>query len=765
MSLWWAERVHSLRWILLLLVPLMVLASAYGVRGLSFTSDYRAFFNDDNPQLEAYEALKAEYAPSDNVLIVLAPEQKNIFTPEVLSLIEQITSDAWQVPYSQRVDSITNFQNTSVEGDDLLVENLISGAGTLSVAEIAQQKKIALADPVLVKQLISPSGHVTGINITVRLPGKHLSEGSEVIAYVREMVGEYEQANPDIDFHITGLLMLNNAFAEAAKNDLSKLMPLVYLLILVCLALLLKSLSSVFISLLVIVFSVIVPFGIIGWFDWQLAPPAVTAPTIILTIAVADCIHLLVSFFSFLRNGENKQEAVKQSIKLNFSPIVITSITTMLGFLSMNFSEVPPYRDLGNIVAIGTLAAMCISLSFLPAFLMVLPIRSRKQTNKSEKMMTGFANWVITYRKGLLVFNFLLALVLVSFLPFNKIEDRFVENFDRSVDFRVSSDFVSENLTGVYTIEYSIGAGGEGGINSPAFLKKLDAFAYWLRSMPEVIHVKSITDTYKRLNKNLNNDENDWYRLPEDKALASQYLLLYEMSLPYGLDLTNQINLDKSATRMVVTFDDLSTQQMLGIESRISQWWEKTNHEAAPLGASTTLIFSHITQKNMESLLAGAALALVLISLILMVALKSLKFGLISLIPNIIPAAMAFGIWGLLVGEIGIGLSVVVGMSLGIIVDDTVHFLSKYLRARRELKLAPEEAVRFAFSTVGVALWTTSIILVLGFTLLSFSSYTRNADMGLMTAMIIGLALFVDFLLLPPLLLMVDKESSGTKKI
>lgn len=159
-------------------------------------------------------------------------------------------------------------------------------------------------------------------------------------------------------------------------------------------------------------------------------------------------------------------------------------------------------------------------------------------------------------------------------------------------------------------------------------------------------------------------------------------------------------------------------------------------------------------------MLLGTTVALVLISMILILALRSLRIGLISLVPNLIPAGMAFGLWGIMVGQVGLALSVVTGMTLGIVVDDTVHFLSKYLRARREKGLESQDAVRYAFRTVGLALVATSVVLAFGFLVLTRSAFALNADMGLMTAATIMFALIADFLLLPPLLMALDHKES-----
>jgi hypothetical protein len=262
----------------------------------------------------------------------------------------------------------------------------------------------------------------------------------------------------------------------------------------------------------------------------------------------------------------------------------------------------------------------------------------------------------------------------------------------------------------------------------------------------------------KRLNRNMHGDDGSYYRVPDRRDLAAQYLLLYELSLPYGLDLNNQINVAKSATRFTVTLENMSTKKFLAVESSAQEWLRKNAPESMfSYGASPTIMFSYIAKRNIKSMLFGTGVALLLISGILVFALRSAKIGFVSLIPNLAPALMAFGLWGYVVIEVGLGLSIVSAMSLGIVVDDTIHFLSKYLRARRELDMDACMAVCYSFKTVGKALWVTSLILVAGFVVLSFSGFRMNSDMATLTAVALVFALMADFLFLPPLLIKIDK--------
>ena len=745
-------------WQIFILTLLVVMSAGSGGRFIEFTNDYRVFFSEENPELQAFEEMQNIYTKTDNVLFVIEPEGTDVFNFSTLNMIAELTESSWQIPYSTRVDSITNYQHTLAKDDDLLVGDLVDSSTNLSLEDISYVRGVALKEPLLVKRLISPSGHVTGVNVTIQLPGKSLTEVPEVAQFSRELKSKLEASYPNHRIHITGLAMMNNAFGESSQNDMTTLVPIMFLTIIVVLGILLRSFSATISSIVMIFFTIIFAMGLMGWMGWKLTPASASAPTIIMTMAVADTVHLLATFLHNLRKGINKVDAIADSLRINIQPIFITSVTTAIGFLSMNFSDVPPFHDLGNVVAIGVLFAFVLSVTTLPAMVILMPMRIKAREEQKNGVMNSFANIVIEHRKLLLLVMGGIALSLMAFLPQNKLDDQFVEYFDESVDFRQATDFSSQNLSGIYTIQYSLNQGESGGVSEPKFLEDVEMFSEWLRTQDEVMHVQSITDTFKRLNMNMHADDPAFYRLPASREQAAQYLLLYELSLPYGLDLNDQIGIDKSHTRLIITLENLHTEEMLGIERRMSDWLDNNIADVAYTVASPSLMFAHIGKRNVNSMLAGTTLALIVISFILILALRSRRIGLISLAPNLIPAGMAFGLWGLMVGQVGLSLSVVAGMTLGIVVDDTVHFLSKYLRARREKGMDEKEAVRYAFNTVGVALWVTSLVLVMGFLVLSQSHFSLNSDMGAMAAITIAIALIMDFLFLPPLLMKLEEK-------
>ncbi|TOF41278.1 RND transporter [Vibrio parahaemolyticus] len=746
--------------LVLLATIFLIIVATIGGKNLYFRGDYDIFFDGTNKQLLAFDEIQTTFAKTDNLAIVIAPEDGDIFTPQTLSLIQKITVDAWQVPYSSRVDSIANYQHTEAFEDDLLVEDLLYSEYELTPERISKVKSIALSEPVLKSALVSEKGDVTVVNITVQLPEMDkTAEVEEVVSSINAMIDRYQRAYPDVTFHKAGIIAMNHAFMTAAQDDSSTLVPTMLVVILVFLTIMLRSILSVIATLIVIIGSVMATMGISGWAGMFLSTATVNVPTLIMTLAVADCVHVIATMRQSMKNGFTKVQSIERSIALNFVPILITSVTTAIGFLMMNMSDSPVLRDFGNLSALGVMVACFLSVTLLPALLKLLPIHVKMETSQDQKhVMDRLGNFVVSQRRALLPLSVAVIVVCASLIPLNKVNDESVEYFGQRNEFRQAADFMEERISGMTNISIAIKTNESQGIAAPDFLNTIGEFSSWLRDQPETDHVATLADVYKRLNKNMHGDDEAYYSLPQARELAAQYLLLYEMSLPYGLDLNNQINVDKSSIKMVLTVANLGSVELVDLENRIYQWFAEHAPQYQVVASSPSLMFAHIGETNMASMLSTLPITLVLISALLIFALRSVRLGLISLMPNIAPAVIGFGLWALISGEINLGLSVVVTLTLGIVVDDAVHFLSKYQRARREGQTA-EQAVRYAFHTVGRALWITTVVLVAGFSVLAMSSFRLNADMGQLSAIVIFIALVVDFLFLPTLLMLFDKKA------
>ncbi|MEN8259779.1 MAG: MMPL family transporter [Pseudomonadota bacterium] len=759
-------------WLIRLRIPIILLclaltgAASVGLGKLTFKSDYRSFFSETNPQLIAFDKLQKTFSKNENLLIVVAPATGKVFSASTLAAVETLTEKAWKLPFTTRVDSITNFQYSHAQSDHLVVVDLVENGLEKSPSELALLEKIALTEPLLVNRLISPDARVTGINVTFRLPDP--PEGDEiptVVDAVRKAVSDVQAEFTGLNIQLTGSVMMDNAFAEASEHDGKTLIPVMITLVVAALWILLRSFTGMLVSVAVIVMAMVTALGLAGWLNIPLSPTAAAAPNILLTVAVADCVHLLNGFYKSIRHGAERRQAIAESLEKNLKAVFLTSVTTAIGFLSMNASDAPPFHDLGNITAMGVAAAFVYSMLFIPACMTVLPKHKHKRTANRFSWERRFSGFLRGHTNAVLISSVLFTLVLIAFIQKIELNDEFVEYFDQTIEFRRATDFTNDHLTGIYYMDYAVDSGESSGIARPEYMRTLEAFAQWYRAQPETLHVFSVTDIVKKLNQNLHGDDPDFYKIPGRRDLIAQYLLIYQMSLPFGLDLNDRIDVDQASTRMTATLRSISSREVIGLENRAREWLENHGFNTATSYASgTTLMFAHIGQRNIETMLKGTLAALVLISLILIFALRSFKAGLISLIPNLVPAAMAFGLWGALIGQVGLAVSVVAAMTLGIVVDDTVHFLSHYQHARRTLGMHAGAAVEHALTTVGSALLITSIALSLGFFVLAFSSFEINASMGLLTAVAILFALMADFFLLPTLLIKFE-ESKHERKV
>ncbi|ELR8704043.1 MMPL family transporter [Vibrio vulnificus] len=741
-----------------LIISLMaIVATAMGAKNLYFRGDYNIFFDGSNAQLQAFDEIQTTFAKTDNIALVLAPKSGDVFDQRTLTQIQEMTEQAWQVPYSSRVDSLANYQHTEAVDDDLLLEDLLYQSYPLTAERIAKVRAVAMSEPILVNALVSEKGDVAVINITMQMPGvDETAEVNEVVAYVEQMLSHYRAEYPDVTIYKAGIIAMNHSFAMAAQNDSATLVPTMLLVILVFLTLMLRSFLSVLATLVVIIGAIIATLGIVGWAGMFLHVASVNVPTLIMTLAVADCVHVIASMRHFMRQGMPKSQAIHRSVTLNFVPIIITSVTTAIGFLMMNMSDSPVLRDFGNLSALGVMIACVLSVSLLPALLNLLPVRfSAKQAAKSSDIMDKLADLVVHRRNVLLPLSIVVIAGSVALIPYNKVNDESVKYFDTSSEFRQAADFMEQRIGGMATMSIAIKTHQSQGIASPEFLEVLGEFTRWLREQPETDHVASLSDIYKRLNKNMHGDDSAYYALPAERELAAQYLLLYEMSLPFGLDLNNQVNVDKSSVKLQLTVKNLGSVELVALEERIYQWFASHAPRYQVVASSPSLMFAHIGETNMASMLSTLPITLILISALMIFALRSWRLGVISLVPNIAPAVIGFGLWALISGEINLGLSVVVTLTLGIVVDDAVHFLAKYQHARKEGQNA-EQAVRYAFHTVGRALWITTVVLVAGFSVLAMSQFRLNSDMGQLSAIVIFVALVIDFVLLPSLLMRFD---------
>ncbi|SDO09567.1 hypothetical protein SAMN04489798_1993 [Pseudomonas arsenicoxydans] len=757
--------VVRLRWGFLLLFLGLAYLASLGQSRLGFSTDYRVYLAPDNPELMAQEQMQATFDRSDNLFIVVAPESGDVFSQSSLEALQWITLRAWQTPYSVRVDSLSNFQNIDADADNIQVADLVRDAAALNEQQRQRVRTIALSEPQLVGRLVSKAGSVAAVNVVYHLAGVSPYENSEVVSFARQLAEEAQAKFPGIKVHLTGMAMYNNAFLEAALGDAANLTPWVYLVILIAALIMLRSVLATVAAVAVVYLAMTSAEGIAGWLGMSLTSLSASAPLVILMIAVADSVHVLSVTLMHLRKGATRLDALREALHETLVPVTVTSLTTAVAFLSLNFSEIPPFRDLGNIVSIGIALAWLFTLFLLPGLVALLPLKPSAKGDPLEHAMTRFGTWVQSRSRMLMWLSIPVVVVLASLAGRNELNDQYLRWFSPETAFRQANDYTEQNLTGLYTIEYALKSKSSSGVNDPVFLAQVEAYTTWLRQQSEVAHVSSLSDVVKRVNRSLTTGTEEAYRLPESTEVAAQSLLLYEQSLPYGLDLNNQIDVSRTVTRSVVALHELSTRQMLDFERRSMSWLASNAPGIEAKAASTTLIFAHIGQRNIESMMWGIIASAAVVAFLLMLLFRSWKLGLLSMVPNVIPAAMALGIWWLCVGQVGFSVAIVASMTLGVVVDDTIHFMYAVLQRVKSHGQTVGEAVVEAFTSTAPALLVTSLTLTAGFLVQATSEFALNQEMGLMTALTLVIALLADFFLLPGLLeLTLEKKRERTEE-
>ena len=748
------------RWLTILLSLLVVLALTAGAQYIvNVDVDFRNHFDKDDPRLIALEQLEETYAISDTALVAVAPQSGTIFTREALVAVEELTEQLWRTPYVTRVDSLANYSHSEAFEDDLIVEPLIDDASSLGDDDVERIKSVALNTEEVAGRFTSRDGRVAGLILSFAIPEDRQEDRQqakvEVVDFLSATIAAARAKYSTIDYHITGELALNRAMKDAMDEEFSLLGPIALGTMLLVAILLLRSIWGTVSIILMIVAVLLSAMGFIGWSGLKFYGESAAALFVLMAVTVAHSVHVIEAMLSGLRQGMDRKRAAIHSLQLNVWPVFLTSLTTAIGFLSLNFSDMPPFQIMGNMVAFGSLCAFVLSVTLLPTFLSYMPMRVRPVREGKVDYFDRLGRFVVSRRMILLCSFGVLAVALTVGISRIELNENSLELLDDSYEFRRSTDFVSDNFGGLEPFEYSLSAGEAGGITDVEYLKQVDAFAEWYRAQPEVAHVFGIADIVKRLNKNLNGDDPAFYSIPDDSELAAQYLLLYEFSLPVGLDLNNLIDVERSATRLTVVLKSLSSREKLELDERAQDWLRQnaSSLETAATGVAT--VGAHSIQRNIERMLIGTIIAMGIVSLLLVFIFRSVRLGLISLIPNFVPAAMAMGLWGYAVGEIGVAASVVTAIAFGIIVDDTIHFMTKYMRARKSGE-SPSESVQSAFRSVGKALVATTVVFALGFMVFGASGMATNQALGLLVGITVIIALLADFLFLPPLLMVLD---------
>ncbi len=739
------------RGVICFLLALCALVVCSGVTRLGFDNDPRVYFSKDNPDLVAFEDFEETYKRDDTIFFVVQSKSGSIFKIENLRAIWELTDKAWGMENAERVDSLVNFMQVSTVGEDLRIEELLLEPELLSQEKLSDIKSYATNHPSIIGRLVSTDSATTLLKVTMLEP----EGGEQVLRCYKEadvLAKMMEKKYPDLKIGITGTYAIANTFHMAGVKDATSLFPLMFGVMFLITWMILRSLMATVIVNIVLVLSSVTALGVFGWLGFPLNSTTASAPIVILVIAVADSIHMFRGVQRYAGQGSSLYDAVVLSLEKNFLPIFVTSLTTIFGFLSLGFSEVPPFRELGYLSAIGVAAAFLYSVVLLP--LLTVCFGVKLSNHKEFKWIAGLLNFSTSLSRSYFRQVTLVTLVITALALYGisglRIGDKNSDFFGMEFPFRQAVEMQEKAFKAGHEIEFSLDAREESGVFSPAFLEDMERFQSMLATHSIVSHTESIVTVLKELRMNMNGGDPASYALPASSEEAAQLMLLYETSLPQGRDLNLQLSSDRSKTRVSVVVDNVYTDELISLIGHSEKWFlVEAKHARLDASTGQSVLWSKLYERNTVAMLRSILVALLSITITLIIVMRSFRLGLLSLIPNISPIIFTFGVWCLLYDKIGIIASAVVAMMLGIIVDDTVHLLVQYKNA---LQKGEADPVSVAIFKVGDSIITTSIILASGFFCLGFSGFQLNAHTGILSATTVISALVLDLLFLPSIL-------------
>ena len=755
-----AKLLIKYRYLSIGLVLIVVCLLATGLTKLTFNPDLETYFPEGHPAVIRYNEIDDMFIPTDNLIIAVHSNEGTLFNGDSLKVIEELTKKSWTIPYSVRVDSLTNYSYVKSVNDDLIVEPFIEEAEKKSIEFFEKRENLVAGEDIIYKSLISEDKKTSVVSIIVDPPGPNKEDqNSELINYILGFIEPIKESNENLDIRLLGNPYLDYISPRIVKAEMPVVMPLMLLLIFFIVFLMIRSYVAVLATFVVILMSLIATFGSIGILGSPLNQMVTTIPILIITLALADCIHLFSIYFQNRVKGISSKESMEKSLEMNIQPLFLTTISTCIGFLCLNFIEVAPLRDFGNAVAIGIGFAFIFTIFFIAPIVSFFEVKTASKVTKQTRFSTSVGSFILKNGNKLIFSITSISFLILLCIPMNELDENptqmYAEGF---TSFSSDTLWLDEKLSVTFPVNF-LATNEEGQVSDPDFLKILDKFSVWLEEREQVNHVTSLANNMKNLNKSMHGDDPEWKKIPENADLSAQYLFFYEMSLPMGLDLNSSISQDRKSTKISATLKDMSANEFKEFNNEVLGYIQQNNLEnmiSEP--SSFRVIFTYMVEAIVNSLLYGLFIGILLITLIIGLFFRSYLLPALSIFPNILPIGMGFGLWGLFVGDVGFMVAVGMGSTLGVIVDFTVHFLSKYELARKEFKKSVEESVIYSFETVGFALIIMTVVLALGFSVLNLVTFIPIQDFAKFSVICFIGGLIINFLFLPNLLMKFDKR-------
>jgi predicted RND superfamily exporter protein len=737
------------RKVVIILTVLVTLGCGAGLLELRVSTDNRVFYGPENPYFLDFLEFESRFTTNDNIVFVLnAPY--TIQEKDFPQAIRWLTQRAFNLSHVIRVDSLANYPYASVEGDSVSVQSFLDWACP-GRGRCETPIGSALEDLRLHNRLVSADHKSAGVIATVSIERGAVGEIEALNAQAVQLISEFKARFPTISTYFTGGVPMMVAFAEATANDLSMLVPLAFAIIFLLLTFVHGSSLLALLLLGIGGISSVIVLGAAGWSGHVVNNVTSNSPVIVLTLVVTSAMHVTVHFAThyFASNGSvSAAEQAVTSTRDNARPIIVSALISAATLASLSLVDSPPLRQLGVLATSGVLVGCVLTLTFLPVCLsMIRRTRQFPLGTAIQRFIDSYSRRVQTSGPPTIPVALLFVAGALGLSQLH-VDDDFVRFFDRSVDFRIQTDKVTELLTGPNHIELVVEAPEGSSVFEPKFLMYLDSLANGLRRDPLVANAFSFSDVMQHLSK-------VFYGKPitsdSTEPELSQLYVIYELSLNAGQSTSDLVSSDHQHARVSVLLKESSSADIQRLESTIRQEHEASRTPFRVKITGENIPVAHLSEMNIKSMLLEIGITLLFASVVLGVLFKSVRLGLIALMATTVPVLVGFGIWGWIAGTVGLAATAIIALTSGVVVDNTAHYLFQYLDARARLGGNPRMAAGEATRKVGSAVVSSSVALGAGLGVLVVSDFQVISIFGSATCLIILLALMFDLAILPRL--------------
>lgn len=752
----WLEFVLRHRLWVIVGALLLTVPAFYFVTTLESEEIYASWYAPDDPSYRFYQEFQRRFA--NDMFFVVVFKDDPLFTAENLGLVNTLTSRLEALPYVRQVTSLTNVEYLYGQGDRLIVESLVEDLDTLNEAKLAEIRERALSKPIYRGGIISDDGTTTAILGELERV-EAMTEERALISRVQAILRETEERTGK-RFYLGGYPVLDVAVMQASEQDVRKFIPLSIGLIFIVLWAIFRRVRPAALAFVAVLLALAWTFGLYAGVGNKYSMMMSILPAILIAIGIADSVHILIHYYEELSQGRAQGEALRLTVRRMFRPCLFTTLTTGAGFISFLGSDIPIVRMTGLYAAIGIAFAFVLTVLVLPAVLSY--VRAPKRAARGQTgsglvaLLDRLGRWTVSHPKPILVGMALL--VITGAIGTMRVtpEASSLQLLRDGHPLQRDYAFIEENLTGLSNLEIIV-EGERDALRSPEVLEKLERLSAFALGQEGVRKTLSLAEYVKEINQALHGGDPRFYAIPPTSREIAQSLLLYEFS--GGRELRDYVSGDYSAGRLTMLFNSMTSGQSTALENRIVDYAQ--NELGLPIKTTGTIeLLKEMMNKVAFSQIKSLSIALGLITLLMILLLRSVKLGLISLIPNALPILLMFGVMGYAGIPLDAATSIVAGLALGIAVDDTIHYLARF---RRELSAtgAYREALRRATHTVGRAIVSTSVILFAGFIVLVLGTFKGTIYTGILVGTAMAFALVGDLVLLPGLLLLLKPIPVG----